>query len=172
MERINDIKERFLIQVEDVTMVLKKRNKTVSEVTKALYDFLAKEELQKKVKEYEIRFGNDGELALEKEYGQVYRIVIELFDKFVELLGEEQIALKEYCELLDAGLEEGILKEPVSRTSRRCFCLEPMTCIFQEKKMREVFSQSMTGSCYKKEEWYWLRERKKKHSFRSFISIC
>ena len=48
-------------------MVLKKRNKTVSEVTKALYDFLVKEELQKKVKEYEIRFGNDGELALEKE---------------------------------------------------------------------------------------------------------
>ena len=106
LERINDIKERFLIQVEDVTMVLKKRNKTVSEVTKALYDFLVKGELQKKVKEYEIRFGNDGELALEKEYGQVYRIVIELFDKFVELLGEEQIALKEYCELLDAGLEE------------------------------------------------------------------
>ena len=65
-----------------------------------------KGELQKKVKEYEIRFGNDGELALEKEYGQVYRIVIELFDKFVELLGGEQIALKEYCELLDAGLEE------------------------------------------------------------------
>ena len=90
LERINDIKERFLIQVEDVTMVLTKRNKTVSEVTKALYDFLVKEELQKKV----------------KEYGQVYRIVIELFDKFVELLGEEQIALKEYCELLDAGLEE------------------------------------------------------------------
>ena len=106
LERINDIKERFLIQVEDVTMVLKKRNKTVSEVTKALYDFLVKGELQKKVKEYEIRLGNDGELALEKEYGQVYRIVIELFDKFVELLGEEQIALKEYCELLDAGLEE------------------------------------------------------------------
>ena len=106
LERINDIKERFLIQVEDVTMVLTKRNKTVSEVTKALYDFLVKEELQKKVKEYEIRFGNDGELALEKEYGQVYRIVIELFDKFVELLGEEQIALKEYCALLDAGLEE------------------------------------------------------------------
>ena len=70
LERINDIKERFLIQVEDVTMVLKKRNKTVSEVTKALYDFLVKGELQKKVKEYEIRFGNDGELALEKEYGQ------------------------------------------------------------------------------------------------------
>lgn len=31
---------------------------------------------------------------------------MELFDKFVSLLGEEEIALKDYCELLDAGLEE------------------------------------------------------------------
>ena len=33
-------------------------------------------------------------------------LLLELFDKFVELLGEEEIPLKEYCELLDAGLEE------------------------------------------------------------------
>ena len=54
----------------------------------------------------EQKFQEDGELALAKEYAQIYRIVLELFDKFVELLGEEEIPLKEYCELLDAGLEE------------------------------------------------------------------
>ena len=32
--------------------------------------------------------------------------MLELFDKFAELLGDEGISLKEYCELLDAGLEE------------------------------------------------------------------
>ncbi len=106
LERINEIKNRFLIQIEDVTSVLKKRNKTIYDITKTLYNFLLREGLQKKVKEYEVWFGNEGELALEKEYAQVYRIVIELFDQFVELLGEEKIALKEYCELLDAGLEE------------------------------------------------------------------
>ena len=106
LERINEIRERFLGAIQDVTAVLKRRNKTVSDVTKALHTFLVQEELQKKVKEYELRFENDGELALEKEYAQVYRIVIELFDQFVELLGEEKISLKEYCELLDAGLEE------------------------------------------------------------------
>ena len=31
---------------------------------------------------------------------------MELFDKFSELLGDEPITLKEYCELLDAGFEE------------------------------------------------------------------
>ena len=36
----------------------------------------------------------------------MYRIVVELFDKFVELLGDEPVTLEEYCQLLDAGLEE------------------------------------------------------------------
>ena len=51
-------------------------------------------------------FAEKKELALAKEYAQIYRIVLELFDKFAELLGNEGISLKEYCELLDAGLEE------------------------------------------------------------------
>lgn len=102
----NRIRELFMDSVAAVMEVLKRRHKTVLDVTKALHDFFIQEDLQKRVKEYEVRFANAGELALEKEYAQVYRIVIELLDKFVELLGEEKIALKEYCELLDAGLEQ------------------------------------------------------------------
>lgn len=68
--------------------------------------FFLQEELQKKVKAYEEKSKEKGKLVLEKEYAQIYRIVIELFDKFMELLGEEQLGLKEYCELLDAGFEE------------------------------------------------------------------
>lgn len=103
---INEIRERFVKNVEEIIEVLKSRSKTVEDITRALHTFLIKNELQKKVKAYETMFGADGELALEKEYAQVYRIVMELFDKFVELLGDEKISLKEYCELLDAGLEE------------------------------------------------------------------
>lgn len=106
LEQVNGIRERFLNGIEEVVSVLKRRSKTVEEVTRALHDFLLKENLQKKLKEYELQFQNAGELAMEKEYAQVYRIVMELFDKFVELLGDEKISLKEYCELLDAGLEE------------------------------------------------------------------
>lgn len=54
----------------------------------------------------ENQFTEAGELALAKEYAQIYRVVMELFDKFVSLLGDERIALKEYRELLDAGMEE------------------------------------------------------------------
>lgn len=80
--------------------------KTVKEITLAVYEYLVQEKIQEQLAELEQKFQEDGELALAKEYAQIYRIVLELFDKFVELLGEEEIPLKEYCELLDAGLEE------------------------------------------------------------------
>ena len=102
---VNEIREKFLAEIESIVAVLKKRSKTVGEVTKALHDFLVEKKLQQKVKAYEEMFAEQGELALEKEYAQVYRIVIDLFDQFVELLGEEKISLREYAELLDAGLE-------------------------------------------------------------------
>lgn len=106
LSEINRIRKQFIDSVETVMTVLKSRRKTVLGVTTALHDFFIKEELQKRVKEYQIMFEKQGELALEKEYAQVYRIVIEVLDQFVELLGEEYISLKEYCELLDAGLEQ------------------------------------------------------------------
>lgn len=96
----------FVEKTAGLMGILKQRKKTVRDVTLAVYEYLVQEKLQEKLKKMELDFQNQGELALAKEYAQVYRIVMDLFDKFVELLGEEQISLKEYCELLDAGLEE------------------------------------------------------------------
>ena len=106
LAEMNRIRKQFVDSVETVMTVLKSRRKTVLDVTTALHDFFLREELQKRVKEYQMMFEEQGELALAKEYAQVYRIVIEVLDQFVELLGDEFISLKEYCELLDAGLEQ------------------------------------------------------------------
>lgn len=103
---LNGLRVRFVEKVDALMFILKKRQKTVKDVTLALYEFLVQENMQEKVQRLSEKFLRDGELALAKEYAQVYRIVIELFDKFVELLGDENISLEEYCELLDAGLEE------------------------------------------------------------------
>ena len=106
LEALNQLRDRFVKKIESLTSVLKKRKKTVKEITTAVYEFFVQEQMQEKVQQMETYFQEQGELALSKEYSQVYRIVMELFDKFVELLGDETISLKEYNELLDAGLEE------------------------------------------------------------------
>ena len=106
LSEINRIRKEFVDSLEEVMSVLKSRKKTVLDVTRALEQFFRKEELQQRVKGYQLMFEKMGELALEKEYAQVYRIVIEVLDQFVELLGDEYISIQEYCELLDAGLEQ------------------------------------------------------------------
>lgn len=106
LEELNQLRVRFVEKLTPLHTVLKKRRKTVKEITLAIYEYLVQEKIQEQLAELEQKFQEEGELALAKEYAQIYRIVLELFDKFAELLGEEEIPLKEYCELLDAGLEE------------------------------------------------------------------
>lgn len=106
LENVNLLRQRFVEHLEELVHVMKKRNKTVKEITVAVYEYLAGQQAQESLGNLEMKFQKEGNLALAKEYAQIYRIVIELFDKFVELLGEERMSLKEYCELLDAGLEE------------------------------------------------------------------
>ena len=46
-----------------------------------------------------------GEQAKSKEYGQIYRIVMDLFEKCIQVLGQEHLSIKELEEILDAGFE-------------------------------------------------------------------
>lgn len=106
LKRLNRLRTQFVEKVDGFVFVLKQRQKTVRDITEALYEFMVREELQLKLKRQEEMFLAEGELALAKEYAQVYRILMELLDKFVELLGDEAVSLKEYGKLLDAGLSE------------------------------------------------------------------
>ena len=106
LEAANRLREQLIRKLDALVEVLKRRHKTIYDVTLALYQFLEREELQRQVEAMEQQFQESGELTLAKEYEQVYRVMMELFDKFVSLLGDEKISLKEYCDLLDAGMEE------------------------------------------------------------------
>ena len=75
----------------------------VCEYCYSLYQFIASCEIQKKLKKQELFFKEKGEKALEKEYAQIYGIVMELLDRMVEILGEEEITRTEFVQLLETG---------------------------------------------------------------------
>lgn len=106
LDKMNHYRRQLVEKVDGLIYVLRQRRKTVADITRAIYEFMVQENLQVRLAEQEELFKAKGELALAREYAQIYRIVIELFDKFVELLGDEQVSISEYCKLLDAGLEE------------------------------------------------------------------
>lgn len=78
--------------------------KNVKDITKAIYMFIKENDLYDKLLAYTNEFGDDE--SEKQEYSQVYRLVMELFDKFVSLFGDETITLKEYRKIFDDGLEE------------------------------------------------------------------
>lgn len=106
LEIVNRMRVQFVEKVDPLVFVLKQRHKTVKDVTLALYEFIEQEKMYEKIRQMELAFQEAGEQTLAKEYAQVYGVTIGLFDRFVQLLGEERISLKEYCDLLDAGMNE------------------------------------------------------------------
>lgn len=79
---------------------------TVGDYAQAFYQFLVQGHIQERLKVYEEQFTEAGNFSKAKEYAQVYRQVMDLLDKLVELLGDEKLSVKEFGELLDAGFDE------------------------------------------------------------------
>lgn len=106
LEQINGIREKFLEEIQEFADNIMKKNLTVEERTRYLYDFIVKTEIQKKLKEKEEYFEEKGRLALVKEYRQIYGIIMELLDKVVQILGKETMSLSEYQQILETGFLE------------------------------------------------------------------
>ena len=82
--------------------VLRQRNKTVRDITLAVYQFMVKENLQVRLKEQEEEFQAEGELALAKEYAQVYRILVEL----IGLLEEDEAERRRIAHEVEREMKE------------------------------------------------------------------
>lgn len=104
LQSLNELREAFVEDVAPFVEVCKQADTTVKEKTVALYEFLVSKQLQEELTLCAAAFEQEGLLTKEKEYSQIYELVINLLDQYVELLGEEKVTAKEYEELLEAGL--------------------------------------------------------------------
>lgn len=105
LDQINEIRERIMRELIPLHEVFKSKEKTLRDYTNALYELGIRLGIEQKLEAYRSRFAEDQPLAA-KEYEQVYRIIMELYDQMVLLLGEEQCSLKEFGEILETGLVE------------------------------------------------------------------
>lgn len=106
LDEVNGLRVRFVEMFTQFFGIMKQKDKTIGDITRALYAFFVSQNIQQRLSVLSREFEAQKDAALAKEYEQIYGIVIGLFDKFVELLGQEQVTTEEYCELLDAGLSE------------------------------------------------------------------
>lgn len=83
-----------------------KAAKTVTDYTLALYSFISENRIEDAIDEIAKQYGKNNNPYCKKEYEQIYRIFIGLLEQMTELMGDEELSVKEYKELLKIGITE------------------------------------------------------------------
>jgi ATP-dependent helicase/nuclease subunit B len=115
LTHINAIRSRL---IESVASLSTQHVLTVKEHVACLYAFLLENKVQDKLHTYELDFKAKGDTVRTKEFSQIYPLVMDLLDQIYQLLGEEEISLREFADILDAGFSEiqvGTIPQSVDR---------------------------------------------------------
>ncbi|MFR2033884.1 MAG: PD-(D/E)XK nuclease family protein [Agathobacter sp.] len=78
---------------------------TVEDYIMAIYNLSVTLDIQRKLALKEQEYLSLGMQTKSKEYGQIYRIIMKIFEKYVVLLGDEKMSVAEFTDTLDAGLD-------------------------------------------------------------------
>ena len=106
LAKVNTVRAKLYDSVKDAVSVLKGRETTILQKCTALFEFMERLHIEQQLAGKEQEFLEQGEAAAAKEYHQIFRVIMEFLEKYVELMGEESISLEEFSELLDAGFSE------------------------------------------------------------------
>lgn len=115
LAHLNEIREAFMQQIEPLN---KGKKAGAADYVEYLYTFLVETGAAQKLAEYATLFESRGEPARAGEYNQIYRLVMMLLEQVHELLGEEEISLQEFRDILEAGfgeIEVGTIPQNVDR---------------------------------------------------------
>lgn len=102
LEELNAVREKVVGMLEPLMI----KEATAEVYVRALYDFIVKADIEESLFAYATHFEDKGDLVKAKEYEQIYRLVMELLEQIVGLIGDETMKIKEFADILDAGFAE------------------------------------------------------------------
>lgn len=105
LERIHIFREKFIESISPLRKKIKEKHATVKDRIMAIYEFICANGMQEKLEAMAENFREQGDLGRAAEYSQTYSAIINLFDKTVEMLGDEVLSLKEFKGILESGFE-------------------------------------------------------------------
>lgn len=106
IQEINEIRERFVGETGILADGFSGKKKTVEEYCRYLYEFIVQSQIQQKLKVQELYFHEIRNKAMEKEYVQIFGIMMELLDKMAEILGDEVVSPEEFQQILETGMTQ------------------------------------------------------------------
>ncbi len=114
LEELNALRARLVRQLEPLYGNFRK----TADFAGGLYRFITQNGVQQKLKRFEEKFAREKDAVREREYAQIYRLVMDLLDQIVSLIGEEPAKAEEFAKILEAGFDEirvGTIPQNVDR---------------------------------------------------------
>ena len=112
IERLNEIRKEIIEPLLKLQEEIKK-NRTVKNITIALYNFIINQNIEEKISKKISELEEKDLLDLAKEYKESYEIIIDIFDKMVLIFDDEKITIDKYQKIFKIGLKNsGLGKIP------------------------------------------------------------
>ena len=102
---MNRIREYFVGKTTDFLAAFSKKQDTVRSYATALYELTEAFDVQAQCEEWAAAYAAVEDEQKEREYEEIYGILIAILDKMVALMGEEEVTVAEFLDLFESGLE-------------------------------------------------------------------
>ena len=115
LEKLNAIREKIS---SDLAPLVSISTGSVEEITNAIIEVIKAGDCEKKLAQYREMFEKAGDFKKAREYDQIYGKIMTLLEQMKALIGDEQLSLKEYKDILSAGFGEisvGTIPQDVDR---------------------------------------------------------
>jgi ATP-dependent helicase/nuclease subunit B len=103
-QQLNELKLMVTAPILRLSRRLKKAD-TGRKLCEAIYLYLEELDIPSKLEKWKMEEEQKGNLVKMREHEQVWNAVIDLLDQYVEILGEEDVSLKSFSAILEAGFE-------------------------------------------------------------------
>lgn len=112
VERLNEIRKIIVNPLIELKRKIDE-NKTASNISKQLYNFLVEQKLEETLKEKIEYLEEQGYIDLAGEYQTSYKIILDILDELVLIFGNDKLTIDKYYKIFKIGLKSsGLGKIP------------------------------------------------------------
>lgn len=104
--KINWLRQETWDRLSDFYGRIARGKHRVREYAETICDFMEQEQIYLQIQKCIEQFEYEGDFEAVKEYEQIYDVILEVLDRLVALLGDEEMPLAEFIEILNTGFDE------------------------------------------------------------------
>lgn len=108
VERYNELRKQIVQPLLELQEKIK-QNRTASNITKYLYEFLQDQKIEEKIIAKIHKLEEKGLLDLANEYNTSYKILLAILDEMILVFGDDKMTIDQYSKIIKIGLKNSEL---------------------------------------------------------------